>query len=241
MNEDTKNHIKRTLEPTISHVTDFNAGDDSIEDVDVSPSHPKIWQAEQADFLKVIASMVDTTLRVDGLDKTETEGKPLVTGSGNHRRDLTYFNDQASAIGGNHQSDLTDFNDCLSATVERVKAGSKRAEELDACVAKAARIRQDEHADLLRVTASNAGNSQVPVIAVNRFTAVTRLLPPITAELASEDPVKEYKAPAKVELASEDRVYANPASPAPMCLGLCVSRNPMHGPPHRSLKRNTRK
>jgi len=117
------------------------------------------------------------TYCVDSIDKTEDEGKSL-------SNDIE-----------NHQSALSDFNDQLSATGERLEAVAKSISELDASVAKATTIRQDEHAEFLTVTANNAATSQLLGIAVNRL---NKFYNP-----------KLYKAPAKVELKSEDRVYVN--------------------------------
>ena len=61
-----------------------------------------------------------------------------------------------------------EFTDQLSATGEGLEAVASGIAELDANVAEAMKIKQDEHAELVNVTANNAAISKLLVLAINR-------------------------------------------------------------------------
>jgi len=83
----------------------------------------------------------------------------------------------------------------LDATGERLDAVSKSIAELDASVAKATKIRQDEHSEFVTVTANNAATSKLLGIAINRL---NKFYAPAL-----------HKAAPKVELSGQDRIYVN--------------------------------
>jgi len=147
---------------------------------------------KSVDFSKVI-SMIDEmvsllkqeqidddnkkTYCLDSIDRVEDEGKSLAV-------DIK-----------SHKSDISDFAEQLSATRERLDAVSKSIAELDTSVAKATKIRQDEHSEFVTVTANNAATSKLLGIAINRL---NKFYAPAL-----------HKAAPKVELSGEDRIYVN--------------------------------
>jgi hypothetical protein len=147
---------------------------------------------KSVDFTKVIA-MIDEmvsllkqeqtddenkkTYCLDSIDRAEDEGKSLAI-------DIK-----------SHKSGIADFSEQLDATGERLDAVSKSIAELDASVAKATKIRQDEHAEFVTVTANNAATSKLLGLAINRL---NKFYAPAL-----------HKAAPKVELSAEDRVYVN--------------------------------
>ena len=55
-----------------------------------------------------------------------------------------------------HQSTIADFTEQFTATEERLSTVAKSIVELDASVAMATKIRQDEHSEFVRVTVNNS-------------------------------------------------------------------------------------
>ena len=126
---------------------------------------------KSVDFSKVI-SMIDEmvsllqqeqvdddnkkTYCLDSIDRVEDEGKSLAV-------DIE-----------SHKSDISDFAEQLSGIRERLDAVSKSIAELDTSVAKATKIRQDEHSEFVTVTANNAATSKLLGIAINRLKSSVR-------------------------------------------------------------------
>ena len=95
-----------------------------------------------------------------------------------------------------HKNARVDFTDQLSATGERLETVASRI-ELDANVTEAMKIKQDEHAELVNVTANNAAISKPLVLAINRrnkFYVSAFHKATLKAGLSAEDKVHELVA-----------------------------------------------
>ena len=88
---------------------------------------------------------------VQNFDQTEDEAKVL-----------------AHQIAG-HKDTMEDYEEQLSNTETRIAAVQKSISELDASVAKATEMRQEQHSDFVTLTANNAAATQLLKLAINRL------------------------------------------------------------------------